>query len=369
VTRLVLVGGGHAHARVLLDFAQRPTAMELVLVTPITRVPYSGMVPGWLAGHYHWDECCVDFAWLCERSGARLVLRSAAGLDAARCELLLDDGSRLPYDLLSLDIGSTLNPPQTGTGVLPMRPLSELRARWDGLLDAIRCLEDGSCHRVLMVGGGAAGVESVLAAAHRLRALAPEVRFAFSLVTHGDALLSRLAGGAGRRLRTHLARQGIELVTGFNACQLRGNTVIAADGRTLDADTVLWATGAEAWAWPAAAGLACDERGFVQVDARLRSVSHKNVFASGDCAGMQPSLAKAGVYAVRMGPVLADNLRAAGARRPLRPYRAQRRFLVLIGSGGPHAVAAWGPLAWQGDWVWRWKQRIDRRFVARHRAH
>ena len=109
-------------------------------------------------------------------------------------------------------------------------------------------------------------------------------------------------------------------------------------------------------------------RGFVCIDANLRSLSHQNIFAAGDCAQSDVALPKAGVYAVRMGPVLAHNLGAAIHDRPLRAYRPQRRMLVLIGSGGAHAVAAWGAFAWQGAWVWSWKQRIDRRFVARYNA-
>jgi pyridine nucleotide-disulfide oxidoreductase family protein len=367
--RLVLVGAGHAHAHVLLDFAQSPVpGLEILLVAPVALAPYSGMVPGWLAGHYRWEECCVDFERLCARAGARLVSEYAKGLDHARSELILADGGSLPYDLLSLDIGSTLAPAAASadTLVLPMRPLSTLRGRWEELLGMTSRLSHGSRFRVLMIGGGAAGVESILAAAHRLRPLAPEVHFAFMLATHGDAIVPGLAAGAGRRLQRHLKRQGIQTVTGFRAGNASGKSVQGEDGRVLEADVVLWATGAEPYAWPEKAGLACDARGFIRVDSTLRSVSHPTVFASGDCAAWEPPLPKAGVYAVRMGPILAHNLRAAVIDDALRAYQPQRRFLVLIGTGAAHAVAAWGPLSCEGDWVWRWKQRIDRRFVARH---
>lgn len=369
--RLVLVGAGHAHAHVLLDFAQRPVpGLEILLVAPVALAPYSGMVPGWLAGHYHWEECCVDFERLCAKAGVRLVSQYAADLDRARSELILADGSSIPYDLLSLGIGSTLAPAASeGALILPMRPLSTLRGRWEELLGMTARLPQGSRFRVLMIGGGAAGVESILAAAHRLRPLAPKVHFDFMLATHGDAILPGLAARAGRRLQRHLKQQGIQTVTGFRAGNVSDKSVQAEDGRVLSADVVLWATGAEAYAWPEKAGLACDARGFIRVDSTLRSVSHPTVFASGDCTAWEPPLPKAGVYAVRMGPILAHNLRAAVIGDALRAYQPQRRFLVLIGTGAAHAVAAWGPLSWEGDWVWRWKQRIDRRFVARHTEH
>lgn len=368
--RLVLVGAGHAHARVLLEFAQRGVAnLEVLLVSPAARAPYSGMVPGWLAGHYRWDECCIDFAHLCGRAGASLRIDTATAIDAARSEVRLASGDRLAYDWLSLDIGSTLAPPVSQRmTVLPMRPLAALYARWQALRETVHKLEAGAVYRVLMVGGGAAGVESVLAAQRQLTQWASQVRFQFTLATQGDTILPGLAAGAARRLDEHLADRSITTVNGFSAERLEQDAVISSAAHALHADAVLWATGAQAYAWPADSGLATDVRGFIRIDAALRSISHQNIFAAGDCAVGQPPLPKAGVYAVRMGPILAHNLRAAVHGEPLQPYEPQRRFLVLIGTGGAHAVAAWGPLSWQGAWVWRWKQRIDRRFVAGYNA-
>ncbi len=366
--RLVLVGAGHAHAQVLLEFAQRRVEdLEVVLVSPSDQAPYSGMVPGWLAGHYAWDECCLDFAHLCRRAGARMRVDTASDIDTDRSELILAGGERIGYDWLSLNIGSTLAAPASAhLRVLAMRPLASLHERWDALLESASRLADGDCYRVVMIGGGPAGVESVLAAHRRLTQAAPRVRFQLTLATDGDDLLQGMARGAARRLCRQLARRDIAVVNNFRAGSLHDDRVVGADGRALAADAVLWATGAEAHGWPAASGLTADERGFVRIDANLRSRSHPNIFAAGDCAQWDAPLPKAGVYAVRMGPVLAHNLHAAIRGEPLRAYRPQRRILVLIGSGDVHAVAAWGPLAWEGVWVWKWKQRIDRRFVERY---
>lgn len=367
MTRLVLVGAGHAHAQVLYEFARQPApGIEIVLVSPDSRAPYSGMVPGWLAGHYTWEECCIDFAHLCRQSGARLRLARASDIDLDRRILLLDDGQAQAYDWLSLDIGSTLRAPGHANALLPMRPLATLRRRWDHLLDELRRLPPGDNYRVVMAGGGAAGVESMLAAARRLPGVAPDARFDFTLATHGEDILPGMAAGATRRLRHRLDRERIRLVTGFSAAGADAGRLRAQDGRTIEADIILWATGAQAWPWPVRAGLAVDAHGFVRVDACLRSLSHPTVFAAGDCAGWALPLPKAGVYAVRMGPVLAYNLRAAASGGALQAYRPQARTLALVGTGGEHAVATWGPLAWEGAWVWRWKQRIDRNFVARY---
>ncbi len=368
--KLLLVGAGHAHAQVLLEFArQKVRHVQLILVSPFERAPYSGMVPGWLAGHYNWEECCIDFKTLCQRAHARLVISHAKGIDTERSELILDDGSTLSYDWLSLNIGSTLMPPETSdVRVLPMRPLADLHARWHALLHEVGTLRHGASYRLAMIGGGAAGVESILAVHQKLTRLAPTVRLEFTLATHGERLVPGLAKGAARRLQRHLADCDIQVVKHFSASQIDGQAIVSTTGVTLTVDAVLWATGAQAPPWLAQTGLATDERGFIRIDSMLRSVSHKNIFAVGDCTSWTPSLPKAGVYAVRMGPVLAKNLLASIDSKPLHTYVPQRRYLVLIGTGGLYAVASWARFAWQGRWVWNWKERIDRRFIRRYNS-
>ena len=367
--KLVLVGAGHAHARVLLELAGRPDA-QLVLITPAPLAPYSGMVPGWMAGHYDWDACCIDVARLCQKVGASFQLGVVRAIDPEARVLWLDSGQQLDYDLLSLDIGSTATPPESAAlPVMPMRPLGALKQRWEALRSTVAGLPHHASFRIVVVGGGAAGVETVLAARHQLGEWAPHVTFDFVLATSGDALLPALAAGASTRIAAHLDQGGIRTLYGFAAAYFEASSVVSQDGRRLGADWVMWAGGARAHELPAASGLACDDDGFVRVDAYLRSISHPEVFAAGDCASLSAPLPKAGVFAVRMGPVLAHNLRAALLGLPLKAYHAQRRYLVLLGTGGEHAVAAWGPLAWQGKWVWRWKKRIDLRFLQRyHRA-
>ena len=237
------------------------------------------------------------------------------------------------------------------------------------MLDDVIRLPPGGSYRVLMVGGGAAGIESVLSAHHRLTTLAPGIRFDFTLATQGQVLLPGLSARAGSLLRAALQQRNIAVRTGFSVNQINAVGAIAGDGQLIVADAILWATGAKAFAWPRDSGLATDARGFIRIDSMLRSISHPQVFATGDCASWETVLPKAGVYAVRMGPVLAQNLRAViagSAGTPLQPYAPQRRYLVLIGTGGRRAVASWGPFGWQGAWVHAWKRAIDRRFLAQY---
>jgi len=354
----VLVGGGHAHVQVIADWIHRPMPdVDLWVVSAEARSPYSGMVPGWLAGLYDYDEICIDVASLCARAQVIFVEDEMVGMDPGSRRIALRDGGFLDYDVLSLDVGSTLDPPAiAGATVLPLRPLSRLRARWDTLL-AERADAGGEPLSVVGVGGGAAGFEALLALHRRVADHRP---VAAVLVTRSDRLLPGLARGASRRAARVLAGRGIALRTG----QDYDATSPAAAAR---ADVILWATGARPHAWQAACGLATDADGYFRIDRFLRSTSHSEVFACGDCAAWTDPLPKAGVYAVRMGPALIRNLRAAFGDGHPRAYRPQRRHLVLLSTADRQAIASWGPIAFSGTWVWRWKDRIDRRFVDRFR--
>jgi pyridine nucleotide-disulfide oxidoreductase family protein len=360
MTRLLLVGAGHAHVQLLRQWARQPLpGVALVLLTPGQLAPYSGMVPGWLAGHYHFGQICIDAAALATAAGARLVLGSLAALDARRQTVTLDSGETLDWDWLSLNTGSTLAPPAgLGVPVLALRPLGSLQAAWQTCLHRHADSTTDSPLRLLAVGGGAAGFEALLAVRAGLLARQPGRPVQATLLSRGTALLPGLASGAVRAAHRALARAGVQLQLG-RAC-----TPALASGH----DLVLWATGALAHAWqrdPARrGGLAVSADGFIQVDAQLRSVSHPRVFAVGDNAAFSPPLPKAGVYAVRMGPVLIDQLRAAlGGGAAAAGFVPQRRHLVLLATGDGRAIASRGPLWAAGRWVWRWKDHIDRGFV------
>ena len=358
--RLLLIGAGHAHAQVLKDWITAPVpSCEVTLVSPHALTPYSGMVPGWLAGSYRFDEMSIDFAALAATAGATFRIDEMVGLDPKRRRVRLRSGSALDYDVLSLNVGSTLTPPLPLPGVrariLSLRPLDQLRRNWDALLADPRITTAGDPLVVTAVGGGAAGVESLLATLHRLRSMRPGRPVRGALITSGATLLPGLAPAAVRAAHAALVAAGVSVQTARDY----------EDRVAASSDIVLWATGAEAHPWQSACGLAVSERGFIRIDERLRSCSHPRVHAVGDCAEWARPLPKAGVFAVRMGPVLSRNLRAAlGVGTPLR-YAPQRRTLALLSTADGRAIAAWGGWSLEGRWLWRWKDRIDRAFVAR----
>lgn len=357
VVDLVLLGGGHSHVQVLRRLGMRPIpGVRVTLVSRESFTPYSGMLPGHVAGHYHWRDIHIDLGPLARFAGARFVPDEVRGLDADGRRLVLAGHPELRYDLLSVNSGAV--PAAANEVGMPVKPIGRFLPRWREVRERAVAGE-----RVTLIGGGAAGVELALA---MRRTLPAGVRL--SLLS--DELLAGHAPGAVRHLRRALVAAGVEVAEGFRVRTAQaaagGALVIGSDERRHQTDHLFWVTGVEAPAWVTESGLATDEGGFIAVDRHLRSLSHPEVFAAGDVAALcgQPR-PKSGVFAVRQGPVLTANLRRAVQGGRLTRYRAQRRALAIIGTGDGSAVASRGALWAAGRWVWRWKDWIDRRFMAR----
>lgn len=386
--RLVLAGGGHAHLSVLQSLSARQEKnLQTVLVTPDRYQYYSGMLPGFMAGHYTVGQCRVDLAPLAQQAGAKLLLASVTSLNAAQHRLALSDGTALEYDLLSLDVGSSVHAQglqALGDAYAPAKPLGPFFERWPQCVAAAR---HSAGYSVVVVGAGAAGLELALAAAHALRDAQARVH----LVGPSDSFLAGHSAAVRRRSMACLQDAGVQwhaqraqgvaqglpsrptaesaaAGAGAKASTATG-TVILTDGTALPCDTLIATTGAQALGWLGASGLAVNAQGFVAVNAHHQSTSHTNVFAVGDCcARADTAMQRSGVHAVRAGPVLAHNLHAVLTGGNLQAYSPRKRSLYLLACGPRHAVASWGPLSAEGAWVWLWKDRIDRGFVQRFSA-
>lgn len=360
-TRLVLVGGGHAHLLVLRALGRvAEQGMAVTVVTPSRYSTYSGMVPGALAGLYRLPDAQVDVAALAGRAGAACVIAAVVALDATRRALRLSDGTELPYDFASFNIGSE-SPPAPADADAPvvrLKPIDEAIRR----LDAALCAATPP-NRIVVVGGGAGGTEIAFAlAARRQRGAASTL----TLCDSEDRPVIERGSRTAAVVERALGRHEIGFRGGVRAEHIGTAGVGLTGGTTLPADLVVWATGAGRTRVFADAALSVDRRGALLVDATLRSPAHPELFAAGDCAALltHPALPKAGVYAVRQAPVLAHNLRAAVRGAPLGAYRPQRRFLALLNTCDQRAVLSYGGAAWHGRAAWWLKDWIDRRFVA-----
>ena len=366
--RLVLLGGGHAHIEVLRELADKPAeGVSCTLVTPYPRLIYTGMVPGVIAGHYTLEEGAIGLEALAQRARADFVQVAAIRVDPIAREIVCDDCGAVPYDVLSLDVGSrSLGRDAAGVreNTVPVRPLETLMKGWGNVLARARA---GQIRSITMVGGGAAGVELALAMDHRLRRELPASPPHVRVITNTPLLLHEFPESARRRIKRRLAKRNIGTHVSSTVVEVGPDHVRLDGGLDFASDATFWAAGAGAHEWIQASGFVTDERGFLLTNDYLQSVTFAEVFGAGDCATQEGRRhAKAGVFAVRAAPILAANLRAALAGAALTPFRPDPRYLALIATGAKHAVGTWNGLAWQGSWVWHWKDRIDRKFVARY---
>lgn len=367
VGRLLLLGAGHAHLSVLEELARRlGPRREITLVSPSPTVLYSGMLPGYLAGHYSLAQCTIGLSELLERSGARFIEGRAVQIDAAnrRVRIATADGlATLPYDVLSIDTGSVMDRdrmeqkiPGSRLNALFVRPIDAFAALWPQLC----AVASRRRLRIAVVGAGAGGIELAMAIRHRL----PTCEL--TLLTGGGEPLASHPKKAQQRASRALQRSGVTVLR-TSCATISPEAVLLPDGTLHECDAVIIATGAEPPPWLAdGSDLALDENGFVAIDAQLRSISHPNVFAAGDVATRHDErrLPKSGVHAVRQAPTLAANLLATLSRAGLARHEVPRRMLNLISCGEKYAIATWGGLSAEGRWVWHWKNWIDRRYVA-----
>lgn len=378
--KLLLLGAGHAHVQVLAQLArQRPAELEVTVLTPYPFQTYSGMVPGLLAGRYRPQDCQIPLEPLFRAAGVRWVQGRVSALDAAAQTVRFVPGDghagaseqqpgTLSYDLLSIDTGAIVDRqrleaemPGAAAHALIVRPIEAFAAHWPRVLERAQRQPVS----LAVIGAGAAGLELIFAAEQRLRSAGP-AGARFTLVTGGGEPAANYPEGVRQRVRRRLQARGITVLraacTGVDAGVLH-----LGSGARLACDVHILAIGTHAPLWLQGSGLALSASGHVQVNACQQSTSHPQVFAAGDVATRADAPhPKSGVYAVRAGPVLAHNLLAAHQGQPLKPWRPPQRTLNLLSCGAGHAIASWGPLHAEGAWVWRWKDRIDRAFMARY---
>ena len=380
---LVLIGGGHTHALVIKSLAMKPIPdVRLTLVSEQTLTPYSGMLPGYIAGHYSLAETHIDLNRLCQWANVRWIKGRVSHIDPDSRQVVAD-GRLVTYDKLSIDIGSTpdLSVPGAAQYAVGVKPVSHFNHAWEKLLIQAS-VGDGRANQDSnqvggsqlnssiagvrdwgVIGAGAGGVELILAMAHRLGA---QSSIRFHLIFSGQKILKGYPPRLIARAEQALQQHGVQLHSEFRVQRVLEDGLQSADGQVLSLDQSISCTGAAAAPWLGETGIELSDTGFLAVNQFLQTLSHDNIFAVGDCADMlHDRRPKAGVYAVRQAPFLSKNLRASFAGTPLTSVKLQTDFLSLLSLGDRQAVGCRNGLVASGNWVWRLKDHIDRKFMNR----
>jgi pyridine nucleotide-disulfide oxidoreductase family protein len=359
--KTVLLGGGHVHIGVLRRWLKTGSPPgQITLISPSGHFSYSGMLPGWIAGHYPDDAYRIDLAPLTRVAGVAMHINAACRLDMENATLWTETGAQVGFDILSIGTGGVTDCSflaACGDRLIPAKPVEELVAGWR----RIRLLSEHQTGSIAVVGGGAAAVELAAAMAFALRP-APHL-WSVTLVGSREGVLAAHAPGIRHRAIRALKRLGVTTIEEDAVGDEAG--LLLSGGDRIEVDWVVAATGVRPPTWLQHSGLAM-EGGYPVIGADQRSVSHAQVFAAGDVsardAGMLP---KAGVQAVRQAPILADNLIAAATGRKARNYHPRARSLYLIALGDRRAILTWGRIVLEGRLMWRLKDWIDRRYVGR----
>ena len=369
--RLLLAGAGHAHLEILRRLILEPLPeVELTVISPGPLHHYSGMVPGYLQGIYREEEIAVRVPDLVARAKGRFVAGRAAGVDPGARTVRLEEGGEIPYDLVSFAVGSNtagIDDPDVAGEAQRIKPLERVVAL-EERLRALTREAGGQPVAVSVVGGGAAGVEVALAVAALLEKAGSAHRI--TILDAGEEILAGYRGRFRRRARRILARRRIDVRTGERVAAVHAGEVATASGARVPSRLTIWLTGAVAWPLFRGSGLPLDERGFLLIDDALRSLGDPRIFAVGDCGTLasHPETPKAGVYAVREGPVLWASLKAAVRGGEPARYEPQRGFLSILNTGDGRALLDYKGIVSHSRWAWRLKDRIDRRFMARYQG-
>ncbi len=360
---LVLLGGGHSQAISLKLLGMKPLpSLRLTLISDVTHTPYSGMLPAHVAGFYSYDESHIDLRRLASFAKANFYLDKAIGLDLINNQVICANRPAVKFDYLSIDIGSTpdtISVKGAKEYTIPAKPVPQFLAVWNDILAKVNSF---SHLTITIVGGGAGGVELALNIHSRLSPIIDNLEI--NLIHQGDKVLSGHNKFVSNYLEKILLQKNIKLHLSEIVTEVLPNQIICQSGLNISSDYIFWVTNASAPSWIKNSGITTDECGFILVNNNLQSLSHPHIFATGDIATIKDyPRPKAGVFAVRQGKPLFNNLKNIITHKQLISYYPQKRYLSLIGTGDKSAVASWSFFGLASPLFWTWKDYIDRKFM------
>ncbi len=359
---LVFVGGGHTHALVLRKWAMNPLpGVRITLISPQAMTPYSGMLPGLIAGHYCFEQTHIDLVQLSLWAKIRFIQDKVTAIDIDKKMLTLARRPAIAFDVVSIDIGATPNNSIPGAAEYStaVKPISQFYSAWQGLKQKAI---DKQIHSLAVVGGGAGGLEIMMSIADQIQPVHPTLKY--HLITRSDDILPGYNRKLVQEVKQQVQKYKIQLHSATQVNRISQGQIHCQDQESIPADAIILCTQAKGSDWLKASKLKCDEAGFIKVRQTLQALGCDHVFAAGDIAQMvSHPRPKAGVYAVRQAPILFRNLRAILLKEPLKEYIPQDGFLSLLALGEKKGTGSKSIFSFSGDWVWRWKDSIDRKFM------
>ncbi len=370
---IVLLGAGHTHAHIIRMWRMQPIPQtRLTCISDHTVAAYSGMLAGTMAGDYQPSDMQIDLVRLGVSCGVRFVHGKVTGHDVAGRRLLLEDRPAVDYDLLSVGIGSRPMLPPGGEGGLSIKPMQTFLSRLRATIDDTLSQSSEKPLQIAIVGGGASGVEIAFCLQQFFKkqygGTTPPT---LTLVDAGKQVLVKMPPRTQQLATKELHRRGIQLRFNSRIDRVEGERqLVFKNGERMEVDLVLWATSAKPPALLGALGLPFDERGFLQTRSTLQSTGSDHVFAVGDTGTVKGEhYAKAGVFAVRQGPVLWGNLRRSIEGQSLNTWKPQSKFLTLLNTGDRRAILTYKGFSFHAGWCWRLKNRIDTKFMAMYQGY
>jgi selenide,water dikinase len=365
--KIVLIGGGHSHAIALKLFSENyHSNINLTLISDTEKTPYSGMLPGHIAGYYSFEETHIDLIPLAKLAKANLYLEKATQLDIRNNQVILANNNLIDFNILSIDIGSTPAKNKIKGAekyAIPAKPVPYLLEKWNYLLKNINLYQDKFLN-IIIIGGGAGGVELALNMQTHLSNLLPLKQFQINLFQRGKTLLPSHNSLVKLELKKLLKKRNIQVYLEENVKEILADQIICESGLKIESNYTFLVTQASPQKWLQKSGLVTDNKGFILIKNTLQSISHPHIFATGDVATMvNCSYPKAGVFAVRQGKPLYHNLVQMSMGKSLKNYIPQKKYLSLIGTGDKKAIASWGNLGGKSSLFWIWKDYIDRQFM------
>lgn len=364
-SHLILIGGGHSHAIFLKLWSQFPLDnVKISLISNVTNTPYSGMLPGYIAGLYNYQDIHINLQKLCQLAKVNFILDEVVGLDLTNNQVLLNKNLPISFDYLSINIGSTpfidYNSLQGELSrIIPVKPIPIFLKSWYHLLE--NCQSQQPIN-ITLVGGGVGGVELAFNMLSRLQKL--NYTCQINLIQRDKTLIPSHNKQVQKIVTNLLQKRQITTYLQENITTITSHAVICQSGLEIKSDYCFWVTQAKGSQWLQNSDLFTDKQGFISVNHHLQSLSHPYIFAGGDIATIQgENYPKAGVFAVRQGKPLFTNIKRFILGEDLLEYIPQKQYLALIGTGDYKAILSRGDWGFYSPLLWRWKNWLDRTFM------